>query len=462
MTGECVSVSLDGPKRHHFRYRPLRPMGFGTRGVMPSHQHLKTERGDPLLEEDAPLSLPLRCPRRHFIAICLLTDPPYAIRTAEPGAEQQDQGAPTCSRTRRLDEERRSLRALGGKGSDCPGEAGLQFLGTSAKGSAAVRPGGRRLQRFVMYYSPSAQLAPIVHDLLFKARVEPRGRPMSILARYHLLPSSLVLLILLAVCTMGCIQSIACKPRIRRENIVVYEVSASIDQCPTIIEENSPIVLRYKTPYFRASAGVVMPPVPRNETWVVGWIQACTQMEFYNTYGDIGMSSWELPELREGRVKAISDSDGVSYPWYGNTTETVTLTGPTSKPSRLTVSMNDNFYPSVTWAVPISNSNTPMLTHITRDQSFITWLVAMNSVTKERIVLQTVRWRMRVDIAVDPDMPLGSRASLVGRPYQEQPHILNYQEPIPPNALGRPNANDAQVLMWRPRRGAPLVVIPPK
>lgn len=81
---------------------------------------------------------------------------------------------------------------------------------------------------------------------------------------------------------------------------------------------------------------------------------------------------------------------------------------------------------------------------------------------QERIVLQTVRWRMRVDIAVDPDMPLGSRASLVGRPYQEQPHILNYQEPIPPNALGRPNANDAQVLMWRPRRGAPLVVIPPK
>lgn len=95
-------------------------------------------------------------------------------------------------------------------------------------------------------------------------------------------------------------------------------------------------------------------------------------------------SSWEIPELREGRVKAISDSDGVSYPWYGNTTETVTLTGPTSKPSRLTVSMNDNFYPSVTWAVPISNSNTPMLTHITRDQSFITWLVAMNSVTKVR------------------------------------------------------------------------------
>ncbi|XP_051769848.1 protein FAM78B isoform X1 [Ctenopharyngodon idella] len=285
---------------------------------------------------------------------------------------------------------------------------------------------------------------------------------MNILLKYILFFSSLATLTPLISRTMGCIQSIACKPRIRRENIVVYEVSASIDQCPTIIEENSPIVLRYKTPYFRASAGIVMPPVPRNETWTVGWIQACTQMEFFNTYGDIGMSSWELPELREGRVKAISDSDGVSYPWYGNTTETVTLSGPTSKPSRLTVSMNDNFYPSVTWAVPISNSNTPMLTHITRDQSFITWLVALNADTKERIVLQTVRWRMRVDIEVDPSMPLGSRAKLMGRPHQEQPHILSNNEPIPPNALGRPNANDAQVLMWRPRRGQPLVVIPPK
>lgn len=87
---------------------------------------------------------------------------------------------------------------------------------------------------------------------------------------------------------------------------------------------------------------------------------------------------------------------------------------------------------------------------------------ALSPLFQERIVLQTVRWRMRVDIEVDPDMPLGSRASLSGPPYQEQPHILNYQEPIPPNALGRPNANDAQVLMWRPRRGAPLVVIPPK
>ena len=99
----------------------------------------------------------------------------------------------------------------------------------------------------------------------------------------------LVSLTLTLTAAMGCIQSIACKSRVQRENIVVYDVSATIDQFPTAIEEDSPIVLRYKTPYFKASARVVMPPIPRNETWVVGWIQACTQMEFYNTYGDIGM-----------------------------------------------------------------------------------------------------------------------------------------------------------------------------
>ncbi|XP_074953213.1 protein FAM78B isoform X2 [Phalacrocorax aristotelis] len=186
------------------------------------------------------------------------------------------------------------------------------------------------------------------------------------------------------------------------------------------------------------------------------------QMHLKPELGLSRRSSWELPDLREGRVKAISDSDGVSYPWYGNTTETVTLVGPTNKISRFSVSMNDNFYPSVTWAVPVSNSNVPLLTRIKRDQSFTTWLVAMNTTTKEKIILQTIKWRMRVDIEVDPMQLLGQRARLVGRTQQEQPRILSRMEPIPPNALVKPNANDAQVLMWRPKRGQPIVVIPPK
>lgn len=166
--------------------------------------------------------------------------------------------------------------------------------------------------------------------------------------------------------------------------------------------------------------------------------------------------------MREGKIQAISDSDGVNYPWYGNTTETCTVVGPTKKDSKFTVSMNDNFYPSVTWGVPVSDSNVPQLSSIHRDQSFTTWLVAINQATSETLVLQTIRWRMRLHIRVDPEKPLGHRAVLKEPLAQEQPQIQGKNEPIPTNAMVKPNANDAQVLMWRPKNGDPVVVIPPK
>ena len=87
---------------------------------------------------------------------------------------------------------------------------------------------------------------------------------------------------------MGCIHS-AQKKRVEPcQNSIYSDVCASIDQSPTIIEEYSPIVLRYRTPYFRAHAQVIMPPIPNKETWTVGWIQACDYMTFINQYGDLG------------------------------------------------------------------------------------------------------------------------------------------------------------------------------
>ncbi|KAK6470870.1 protein FAM78A-like [Huso huso] len=272
----------------------------------------------------------------------------------------------------------------------------------------------------------------------------------------------LSLIVLVLNVTMGCIHSIRCKPKNFRESVTVLEVTASIDSNPTSIDESSGVVLRYRTPHFRASARVLVPPVSGKETWTVGWIQACNHMEFYNKYGSKGMSSWELPDLRDSKIQAISDSDGVNYPWYGNTTETCTIVGPTRRETKFTVSMNDNFYPSVTWGVPVSDSNAPQLTSIRRDQSFTTWLVAINQATNETIALQTVKWRMQLHIEVFPEKPLGHRAKLLEPSAQEQPNILTKNEPIPPNALVKPNANDAQVLMWRPKTGEPVVVIPPK
>lgn len=273
----------------------------------------------------------------------------------------------------------------------------------------------------------------------------------------------MLVLVLVLLRAMGCVQSLGrCKPKGFREGVCVLDLSACIDPDPTSVDESSSVVLRYRTPHFRASARVCVPPVAAKETWTVGWIQACNHMEFYNKYGAKGMSSWELPDLRDGKIQAISDSDGVNYPWYGNTTETCTIVGPTKKDTKFTVSMNDNFYPSVTWGVPVSDSNAPMLSSIWRDQSFTTWLVAINQVSGETLVLQTVRWRMRLHIEVDPERPLGKRAKLCEPIAQEQPQVLGKNEPIPPNAMVKPNANDAQVLMWRPRTGEPVVVIPPK
>lgn len=88
---------------------------------------------------------------------------------------------------------------------------------------------------------------------------------------------------------MGCIQSIRCKPKSFRDSVIVLEVSSSIDPNPTSIDESSSVVLRYRTPHFRASARVLVPPVAGKETWTIGWIQACNHMEFYNTYGNKGM-----------------------------------------------------------------------------------------------------------------------------------------------------------------------------
>ncbi|XP_029468843.1 protein FAM78A [Rhinatrema bivittatum] len=268
--------------------------------------------------------------------------------------------------------------------------------------------------------------------------------------------------IALVLNTMGCIQSLSCKSKLFRDSITVIEARASIDSTPTSIDESSSVVLRYRTPHFRASAQVLVPPIPKKETWIVGWIQACNHMEFFNHYGDQGMSSWELPDLQSGKIQAISDSDGVNYPWYGNTTETCTIVGPTKRDTKFTVSMNDNFYPSVTWAVPVSEGNVAKLTSIHRDQSFTTWLVATNTTTNDMVILQTIKWRMRLDITVNPNKPLGQRAKLQSPFAQEQPQILSKNEPIQPSALVKPNANDAQVLMWRPTNGQPIVVIPPK
>jgi hypothetical protein len=158
----------------------------------------------------------------------------------------------------------------------------------------------------------------------------------------------------------------------------------------------------------------------------------------------------------------ISDSDGKNYPWYGSNREVVLVKGPQQDAKTYSVSMNDNFYPHVTWDIPTSREKIPRLTHIRRDQTFYTWLVAMDLISGQLIVLKTIEWRMTLEIAVSPNKKLGSRAKLISNQEPQQPKVHKKNIPIPNSALYPANANSAQTLVWRPSKNSPEIVVPPK
>ncbi|XP_071948476.1 protein FAM78B-like isoform X2 [Antedon mediterranea] len=262
---------------------------------------------------------------------------------------------------------------------------------------------------------------------------------------------------------MGCILPKRQKNLGLEGDIKVYDLQARIDSHPTSLIESSYTVLKYQTPHFRASAKVRFPPISGNDTWQIGWVQGCSNMDFTITYGNLGTSSWEIPALKTGQQRFVSDSDGKHYPWYGCTTEVATASGPTNCWTNLNLRMNDNFHPSITWDIPVRNSHQVKLTRLARDQSFTVWLVAVNQTTGQKFVLRTVKWRMQINIAVDGTQPLGKRARLLEPKIQEQPVVLEswQNEVAPPESLRAPNANNAQTLIWRPTTGGDVVIVPP-
>lgn len=172
-------------------------------------------------------------------------------------------------------------------------------------------------------------------------------------------------------------------------------------------------------------------------------------------------TSWEFPELVSNKCNMVSDSDGKHYPWYGNRHEMKTVSGP-CKAQQVSIFMNDNFFPQVTWYIPDTKfDKKPRLTHVYRKQRFYTFLVAKNPNTGDHFVLRTISWMMEIDILVNPEKPLGQRATLLSTFEQQQPEVLKRNIPISPSAMKAPNANHCQVLMWRPNKGHPTIVVPP-
>jgi len=158
----------------------------------------------------------------------------------------------------------------------------------------------------------------------------------------------------------------------------------------------------------------------------------------------------------------ISDADGKQYPWYGSRYEIQTIQGPSAKHS-VTVHMNDNFFPQVTWYIPHpSYDRMARLTYIHREQDFYTYLVVKDLATNAYHVLKTITWSMTINIGVEPDKPLGRRARLLAPLEQDPPIIRDSGDRSRPEvyAMKPPNANNAQVLVWRPLVGEPKIVVP--
>lgn len=232
-----------------------------------------------------------------------------------------------------------------------------------------------------------------------------------------------------------------------RARFKVVNCHARVDTKPTEIRENTS-TLNYVTPHFRASAEVELDAMKDGEIFTVGWVQAVTSMKFYNTYPK-GQSSWEIQELNSGdSTIAVSDADGRRYPWYGVTSECRTVRGP-SDGCTVKVNMNDNFSPTVSWAIPVGREQPDTLTAVHRDQTFLVWLVAKNEINGDVFALRAFRWQALVNIAVDCECEVGQRAKLLEPLYQEQPKELIGELVIPDSALLAPRANEAQKFVWR-------------
>lgn len=245
------------------------------------------------------------------------------------------------------------------------------------------------------------------------------------------------------------------------KQIHITKLKAWIDKRLTTIDDTCSGVLKYKTPHFRAFASIEIPALDNGERFQVGWIQVCSSMVFTNTYGSVGITSWEFPEITLGKYTMISDADGKLYPWYGARRELKTVKGPCD-PQVICLEMNDNFFPQVTWHVPSDKyGREPKLTHIHRKQHFYTCL-ALKDINRNHIyIYKTITWNMELNIGVDPEQPLGQRAKLIGPLEQEQPKLLKHNIQLPVYSLRAPNANRSQVLIWRPMTGEPQVIVPP-
>jgi len=168
-----------------------------------------------------------------------------------------------------------------------------------------------------------------------------------------------------------------------------------------------------------------------------------TQMNFVNLYGRKGFTSWEFPQLNSG-LPAVNDSDGESFPFYGHSMEICQLVGPIHKETKVEVKMADSPCSRITLKSP-SRHTSEKLTKISRNQKFNSWLVAFNDVNGECVELMAFEWEVIVNVEIKNDWPI-----LLEPKVQLQPRIMKEVTRVPQCAKMAPDANCAQMLVYRP------------
>jgi len=220
--------------------------------------------------------------------------------------------------------------------------------------------------------------------------------------------------------------------------------------------------IRYRVAKFRAAAKVTFPKIPTDETWQVGWVQACFLIKFVNQYGMMGYTSWEFPQLTRGQL-CVNDSDGNMFPWYSYRKGMKQIQGPTKSETNFEVVMNDSPSSQLSLSVPSHHYHArKCLSSISRRQEFKVWLVARNVDTDDVFPIKCISWELSTMIGVNANREQGERASVLDDP-QQPPIIHKSAHPVPLQALLSPECNKAQALIWRPTdpRRKVSVIVPP-
>lgn len=230
----------------------------------------------------------------------------------------------------------------------------------------------------------------------------------------------------------------------------VKDFKALIDDRQPAVVEN-PASLQYETPALKISA-TLRCAVPVGKKFTVGFIQ---QVDSQNVRADYerAFTSFELPSV------PMSDADGTDAPWDGNTHERATVTGK-STPQDVELSTDDNLKGHITWHEPLPPDGSKKgpaaeLQRVRRDQRFTTWLVARDDDTNRITVLKKVSWKSRVDISVNPGLPLGSRATVKFVPVEQPIVVTPASSPallsVPVRCLAAPFGNLSQQFWWTPK-----------